>query len=280
MTTYKPFKTIRVNYNPGAAKVFRRDFEEIPIVVPERILIFSPHADDETISCGGLIYKYAKMHGSQVTVLLVKGTSERRIEEFNRAMEILGCYRDGCRCLGLEIDGGLDDAIVGKLANKIREIRPQWIFLPHPEDRHRTHRSVANAVLESVYHACSNTYLDSAKYYTPDQLDQGLFQGPESEPALSPWLPMGVFYYESPSFRFEYRSQVQAPMVVCDISGEAYDTKFHILETVYAETIEDIDSYKRWAESVAAQRGALIYSYSGEAFGIDTHHVPVRSLPA
>jgi hypothetical protein len=90
---------------------------------------------------------------------------------------------------------------------------------------------------------------------------------------------MGVFYYESPSFRFEYRSQVQAPMVVCDISGEPFQTKSSILKSVYKETLEDIDSYKRWAESVADQRGALIYTRKGEAFGIDTHHVPVRSVP-
>ena len=106
-----------------------------------------------------------------------------------------------------------------------------------------------------------------------------MFRGGAGSPVLSPWLPMGVFYYESPSFRFEYRSQVQAPMVVCDVSGEPFKNKASILRSVYKETLEDIDSYKRWAESVADQRGALIYTKKGEAFGIDTHHVPVRSVP-
>ncbi len=277
--SFKPFKTIRVNFNPGAAKVFGREYEEIPILVPERILVFSPHPDDETISCGGMIYKYARFHGSQIIVLLVKGAEKRRLEEFDKALQSLGCDEVNSRCLDFDIDSGFNDEIIGKLANKMREIRPQWVFLPHPEDRHRTHRAVSEAVLESVYHAGSNTYLEEAKYYTSDQLEKDLFKGPNADPVLSPWLPMGIFYYESPSFRFEYRSQVQAPMVVCDISGEPYETKLEILDNAYAETVEDIDSYKRWTKAVADQRGALIYSYRGEAFAMDTHHVPIRSLP-
>jgi hypothetical protein len=276
---YQPFRNVRIEYNGGAARLFGRGFEDIPIVVPERILVFSPHPDDETISCGGTIYKYGKILGSEVTVLLVKEAGKSRLREFTLALGLLGCDTRRSRCLGLDIDRGLDDEVIGKLTNAIREIRPQWIFVPHPEDRHRTHRHVSSAVLESVYHAGSRTYLEDSRYYNPHQLKAGLYKGPGVGSLLAPWLPMGVFYYESPSFRFEYRSQVQAPMVVCDISGEPFQTKSSILKSVYNETLEDIDSYKQWAESVADQRGALIYARKGEAFGIDTHHVPVRSVP-
>jgi LmbE family N-acetylglucosaminyl deacetylase len=249
------------------------------VVVPERVLVFSPHPDDETISCGGIIYKYAKLLSSRITVLLVKEAARRRLREFQMALDVLGADPKTSRCLSLPVDEGLDDEIVGKLTNAIREVRPQWILLPHPEDRHRTHRIVAQAVLEAVYHAASSTYLDEIRYYLPHQLKAGLFKEDGPRPLLRPWLPMGVFYYESPSFRFEYRSQVQAPMVVVDVSGEPYEAKFRILDSIYRETLEDIESHKRWAQSVADQRGALIYSLKGEALGVDTHHVPLRMLP-
>ncbi len=275
---YRPFKTMRIVYNPAASRVFGTSYQDVPVAVPERILVFSPHADDETISCGGTMFKYGKLHSSTVSVLLVKSTDERRLAEFKEALSMLGCDSTTSRCLGLPVDRGLDDEIVGKLTNKIREIRPQWIFLPHPEDRHRAHRAVAMAVLESVYHSASSTYLKEARYYTEDQVSRGL-DTQQGRRKLLPWLPMGVFYYESPSFKFEYRSQVQAPMVVCDITGDPYEAKFRVLDSVYRDTLEDIENHKRWAESVADQRGALIYSVKGEAFGIDTHHVPVRLLP-
>jgi LmbE family N-acetylglucosaminyl deacetylase len=275
---HQEFRRVRVPYNPDAARVFGRDYEEIPIIVPERMVVFSPHPDDETLSCGGTISKYAAL-GSQVVVLLVKGAPPTRMREFSLALDTLGCDTRHSRSLELPIDDGLDDEIIGRLTNSIRELRPQWIFLPHPDDRHRTHRAVARAVLESVYHAGSKTYLDDPRYYSPHQVKGGLLRDKGSRPALHPWLPMGVFHYESPSFKFEYRSQDQAPMAVCDITGEPYETKFRVLDSVYRETLEDIDSYKRWAVSVADQRGALIYSSKGEAFGIDTHHVPVRMLP-
>ena len=113
---HQPFRKVRVVYNGNASSVFGRESEEIPIIVPERILVFSPHPDDETISCGGTIYKYGKMLGSEVTVLLVKDTAKTRMREFVLALGLLGCDTRRSRCLGLDIDGGLDDEVKGKLA--------------------------------------------------------------------------------------------------------------------------------------------------------------------
>ena len=106
---YQPFRNVRVEYNSGAARLFGRGFEDIPVVIPERILVFSPHPDDETISCGGTIYKYGKILGSDVTVLLVKETGKSRLREFTLALGLLGCDTRRSRCLGLDIDGGIDE---------------------------------------------------------------------------------------------------------------------------------------------------------------------------
>ena len=31
---------------------------ELPVIIPDSILIFAPHPDDELLSCGGTILKY------------------------------------------------------------------------------------------------------------------------------------------------------------------------------------------------------------------------------
>ncbi len=45
---------------------------EQPIVVPESILVFAPHPDDELLSCGGTIMKYREL-GSKITVVVATG---------------------------------------------------------------------------------------------------------------------------------------------------------------------------------------------------------------
>ena len=53
-------------------KVIYIDFNgiELPVVVPDSILIFAPHPDDELLSCGGTILKY-KNWGSKIYVVVV-----------------------------------------------------------------------------------------------------------------------------------------------------------------------------------------------------------------
>ncbi|MFW9952757.1 MAG: PIG-L deacetylase family protein, partial [Candidatus Thorarchaeota archaeon] len=45
---------------------------ELPIVIPKRIMVFAGHPDDELISCGGTILKY---HGYGTEIIVVVATS-------------------------------------------------------------------------------------------------------------------------------------------------------------------------------------------------------------
>ena len=42
---------------------------EIPIVVPKRLMVFAGHPDDEIISCGGTILKYKEL-GSEIIIVI------------------------------------------------------------------------------------------------------------------------------------------------------------------------------------------------------------------
>jgi LmbE family N-acetylglucosaminyl deacetylase len=43
--------------------------DDIPIVVPKRMMIFAGHPDDEIVSCGGTILKYQEL-GSEIIVVI------------------------------------------------------------------------------------------------------------------------------------------------------------------------------------------------------------------
>ena len=77
--------------------------EEIPIVVPKRMMILAGHPDDELISCGGTILKYQEL-GTEVTVVIAttglggyakkehkKTILDQRETELQRVAEVLKC---------------------------------------------------------------------------------------------------------------------------------------------------------------------------------------------
>ena len=43
--------------------------EDIPVVVPKRIMVFAGHPDDEIISCGGTLLKYQDL-GSEILIIV------------------------------------------------------------------------------------------------------------------------------------------------------------------------------------------------------------------
>jgi LmbE family N-acetylglucosaminyl deacetylase len=115
------------------------------------ILVVAPHHDDEVLGCGGTIAKhYGK--GDKVFVVYItagwsslpkiksKGTAIKiREKEAKKACNILGV---GKTFFLREKDRGLfyNGEIVQKLINVIREVNPQIIFVPHPEEKDLEHR--------------------------------------------------------------------------------------------------------------------------------------------
>ncbi len=88
-----------------------------------RLLVLVPHADDETLGCGGLIAAASDANIEVLVVVLTDGAgshpgsrswpprrlSDQRSRELRRAVSILTSGHGRSRCLGLP-DGGLGDA--------------------------------------------------------------------------------------------------------------------------------------------------------------------------
>ena len=119
----------------------------------DRILVVSPHPDDECIGCGALLEKY----GELCDVLLVtrgelgnpewaRGRTGRvRKKEFETAMSMAGV----CRKFFLN----LPDTQVQNYKKCIKQFdfSPyNYIFVPNREDNHPDHKAVYKAVSEAL----------------------------------------------------------------------------------------------------------------------------------
>jgi N-acetylglucosamine malate deacetylase 1 len=121
------------------------------------ILAFGAHADDVEIGMGGTIAKYAQMGKKIVICDLTKaemssnGTVERRIEEADKAADMIGAKR-----ISLDLpDRGLymKDEYINQIITIIRTYKPTLVFAPYVLDRHPDHGNAARLVEEAVFSA-------------------------------------------------------------------------------------------------------------------------------
>ncbi len=235
----------------------------LTFVIPDSILVFAPHPDDELLSCGGLILKYSKL-GTKIIVIGVTrgvgGYSKEsyesdihaiRIHEFEKSIQLLGADQE------LSQDLGYDEITptrfyIKKFTQLIRKFQPHLVLCPHPEDSHWIHRNTALCVVEAVYHCQGRAY--------------GGYQ--------KEWVPYGCYFYESPSCKFEY---IDGPKIICDITAY-WKQKMKIFEEVYKSQVEMLERVSDWAERTAKLRGELGLCEYGEAFIPDTRYVPLKIL--
>lgn len=120
----------------------------------KNILIVAPHADDEILGCGGVIYRKIK-EGNNVSILIVtRGTpklySEERVlnvrKEAKESHKILGVNKT----LFLDFHAPeLDVTSSAEIARAISEViisnKIDEMYIPHRGDIHSDHTVVANA---------------------------------------------------------------------------------------------------------------------------------------
>lgn len=134
-----------------------------------RVLVIAPHADDETFGCGGTMAK-AKALGARVFVMIVSAadlvhyngerslvTGDRRIEEFRRAMEILGVdetdvlFRD--EAVHMRLDAIPRRDLIARIERDsplaIDRVRPDVLMFPAA-----SYNQDHEAVFKAVFAAC------------------------------------------------------------------------------------------------------------------------------
>jgi LmbE family N-acetylglucosaminyl deacetylase len=116
-----------------------------------RILVLSPHPDDETIGCGGTLLRHLEQGDKVRVVFLTSGekgghgrseaeTLRVREEEASKAAKILGL---GDLEFWREPDGALraTAAVISRLRKTLNDFKPDAIYLPHDKEMHIDHRA-------------------------------------------------------------------------------------------------------------------------------------------
>ena len=136
----------------------------------EKILVFCAHSDDDVISSGGSIAKYAEEGKEVIVIIFSYGEASNpiaqsdviineRILEANRIGSYLGVKQ--VRFMGIS-DGKIYQKIndldfLDKIKDIINKNKPKKILVHAANDPHRDHRSV-NKILIKVIDSLKNKY--------------------------------------------------------------------------------------------------------------------------
>lgn len=126
-----------------------------------RVLVLSPHPDDEAIGCGGTLRKHV-LEGDVVRVVFLtfgeKGGHGRSPEETRHLREAEA--RRAAKLLGLQHvefwgqpDGALRSTgpLVQRLRAKLAAWKPKVIYLPHPGEMHPDHRATVRLLRKAMH---------------------------------------------------------------------------------------------------------------------------------
>lgn len=127
------------------------------------IVVFSPHADDETLGAGGTLLKHHlqgdRIFGVNVTDVKEEyGYSKEAVEKSRKELAMVSQEYHMEKFYNLKLEpAGLNTCNVRELiqcfSEIMNEIKPQVVILPFPYDIHTDHHCVFEAV-----HACTKAF--------------------------------------------------------------------------------------------------------------------------
>ncbi len=210
------------------------------------ILAVSTHPDDVEAGMGGSIIKFLKL-GHEVHIVDLTngeptphGTPELRRQECKKATTLLGV--SGRTTLTLP-NRYLFDNIESrnKVAEVIRKVRPDILFLPYWEDSHPDHIQATRIG-------------EAARFYA---------KLTKTDLAGEPWYPGRIFYY-----LWSHQKVNLSPAFIIDISDE-FEKKVEIVKSYKSQFAYSEEKWKgvnRKLYSYGQYYGLLIGTQYGEPF--------------
>ncbi len=213
-----------------------------------KILIISPHPDDETLGCGGTILKYKDM-GDKIYWLIItnidvkNGWNKEIVEKRQKEIEIIAkmygfekTFKLGYPTARLDIIPVQE--IIKSISGVILIIEPEIIYLPNRSDVHTDHQITFKAA-----YSCT-------KNFRYPFIKKILMYETLSETEFAPTLPENTFI----------------PNVFMDIT-KYFERKLEIFKIYKSEVMKN--SYPRSLEIIEAfgkYRGSRIGEKYAEAF--------------
>ncbi|MBE9207533.1 PIG-L family deacetylase [Nostoc sp. LEGE 06077] len=135
-------------------------------------IVFSPHQDDETFGCGGMIACKCEQGIPVIVVFLTNGQGsgnidtesrnkiiQTRRQEAIKALNILGVETSLIHFLE-KADGGLQDLkiaekqeAIAQISELLKHYQPEEIYVPHQKDCHRDHEATYPLVKAAIKQA-------------------------------------------------------------------------------------------------------------------------------
>ena len=126
----------------------------------KKILVVSPHPDDESLGCGGTLRKHV-VEGDKVHIIFLtsgeKGGHGKPLHETAKIREQEA--KEAARILGIsqvefwrEPDSKfrVSERTIKKLQVKLKEWKPEVIYVTHDKEMHPEHRAAARLVQRSL----------------------------------------------------------------------------------------------------------------------------------
>jgi LmbE family N-acetylglucosaminyl deacetylase len=123
----------------------------------EKILVISPHADDEVLGCGGTLLRCAKHHLETAWLLVTsvstsngfsKEHAEIRSKEISTVKNLLGISR--IFEIGLKptsLNSNCLQLLISHFERVVNDFRPTTVYLPFRGDIHSDHRIIFEAFM-------------------------------------------------------------------------------------------------------------------------------------
>ncbi len=120
------------------------------------VLVVAPHPDDETLGCGGGLLNHGVLSDHIYWLIATQMTSEagfsdKQIRSREREIEEVAVRYGFKDVVQLKFPTTRLDvtpmfAIIEKTAAALMKIKPEWIYLPYPNDVHTDHKAMSSAV--------------------------------------------------------------------------------------------------------------------------------------
>lgn len=182
----------------------------------KKILVITPHPDDEVLGCGGTIAKHSKQ-GDEVHICFITKAYlpqwspdyiNNRQEEIKKSVQILGVKNiHELNFLTAKVDQASSKDLNDKILQVVNEVEPNIMYIPHGGDVHKDHRLIFDACL--VVNKLSSKAIKKILSYE-------VLSETEGGSALKPFIPnvyedVSSFFQQKLEALKAYQSELKEP---------------------------------------------------------------------
>ena len=125
-----------------------------------KILVIAPHPDDETLGCGGALFRH-KAEGDDIYWLIITGISqeggwqEKVVKKRDNEIDAVAEKYEFSDVFNLRLPTTKMDMLpisdlIGEISNVYKKIEPDIIYMPYAYDVHTDHQIIAKALQSTL----------------------------------------------------------------------------------------------------------------------------------